>query len=281
MLRSSFCLILNWKNQNLSNSIRINLNNITNANYASTLEILVSLNYTCENHFTILAKELIVKSMNDVSACKGLESNRNQLSPSEIYMKIANEFSGFFISHNDKEIRFKSVLTSECQRYFREFINQDYNMDQNNIHRVNNYKGFMNMIGLTYCYNIFPKDIVFACFRSIVNIIINSTLSQEECDNYYSGYERLMNKFLSKFESMEDEKVTLEFVEEFNSTKSVINGFNSSISKAIKKASENGEKPPIRKFSTMVHDNNKKRFKTLILRFEDLEQKLNEAEDSK
>lgn len=253
----------------LRNRIRDNLNKINSSNYDTILDLLISLNYTCENHFTLLAKELVIKSMNDMSACKGLESNKNQLSPSEIYMKIANEFSGFFITHNNKEVRFRNVLTKVCQQYFKEFINQDFNMDQNNIHRVNNYKGFMNMIGLTYYYNIFPRHIVFACFKSIVNVIINSNLPQEECDNYYSGYERLMNKFLNKFENSEDDKANASLNDEFNAVKSTIINFNNSISEAIKKANTQKVKPPIRKFSIMVHENNIKRFNMLTSKFQE------------
>ena len=34
---------------------------------------------------------------------------------------------------------------------------KEQRMDRNNPHRVSNYKGFMNMLGLLYTFEIFPK----------------------------------------------------------------------------------------------------------------------------
>lgn len=241
----------------LRNIMRDNLNKINVNNHKEILENLKSLNYTCENHFALLASELIIKSMNDVMAWKGLESNKNQLTPSEIYMHIALEFSSFFIKQGNDIIKFRRVLTHVCQKYFKEFTDKTYSMDQNNKHRVNNYKGFINMLGLLYCNNVFPNDIIIKCFDRIIKLILGSELSQEECDNYYSGYERLMNKVLSKFEVKE---ITESLNNEFKNIRDYISEINKKILLACDSKDDHKTKP-IRMYSIMIHNQ-------YILRFE-------------
>lgn len=261
----------------LKNTIRDCLNKVNHNNYDSVLEDLRSQNYTCENHFGLLATELILKSMNDVMACKGVESNKSQKTPSEIYMSIAYEFSGFFIKQHEELVKFKSVLTKECQRYFKEFTDKDASMDQNNPHRVSNYKGFMNMIGLMYCYNLFPKEIICTCFNKIVKLILETGLPQEGCDNYYSGYERLINRVLSHFEKDTVQKF---MIDEFNGIKSYLEDINDRISAACKddsgsKKRRNSNKP-IRMFSIMVHKQNISRFEALCEQYAKAEKEFEE-----
>lgn len=245
----------------LRNKIRNNLNKINSTNYDDILDSLMSLNYSNDNHFELLAKELVIKSMNDVTACKGVDNKKNALTPSEIYMKVAQKFSGYFITQNDQKIKFISVLIDVCKAYYKEFMNCELSMDKNNIHRVNNYKGFMNMIGLTYFYNIFPPKIAFSCLKNVVNIIVNSKIqknvSQEECDNYYSGYERLIDRYLKKYENATD--LTPALLKEFKASSVIVKGLNDKITSSIKKH----DKPPIRKFSIMVHNNNIERLNNL------------------
>lgn len=261
----------------LKNMIRDYCNKVNHNNYDSVFEDLKSLNYTCENHFGLLATELILKSMNDAMACKGVESNKSQKTPSEIYMSIAYEFSGFFIKQHEELVKFKSVLTKECQHYFKEFTDKNASMDQNNPHRVSNYKGFMNMIGLMYCYNLFPKEIICACFNKIVKLILEAGLPQEECDNYYSGYERLMNRVLSNFEKDSIQKF---MIDEFNGIKTYINEINQRINATCldepgAKKRRNSDKP-IRMFSIMVHKQNITRFEKLCDQYAEAERKYNE-----
>jgi hypothetical protein len=216
--------------------------------------------------------------MNDAMACKCVESNKKQKTPSEIYMSVAQAFSGLCIKKNDEFIKFKKVMSKECQLYFKKFIDINKNsnsdnktsMDQNNPHRVSNYKGFMNMIGLMYCYNLFPKEIICMCFDQIVKLILDSDLPQEECDNYYSGYERLMNRVLCIFEV---DNVSKNMLEEFNGIKNYITDFNNKIIEACQDSSvkSSSKSKPLRMFSSMTHKKNIVRFETLSNKYKNIE----------
>lgn len=239
------------------NIIRDNLNKINNNNYNNILEELKSLNYTSKNHFMMLVSELILKSMNDVLASKGVD-NKDNKTPSEIYMNIAREFVGFYIKDNGNNIQFKNILIKECQNYFKNFTDKNTSMDRNNPHRVSNYKGFMNMLGILYSLNIFPKEIIQKCLGKISKLIIASELSQDECDNYYNGYERLLNRILNHF----DNNVQPNMLEEFNTVKSYIDDFNNKIDIACG-ADVDKSNRPIRMFSLMVHKQNIKRLNSI------------------
>lgn len=241
----------------LKNTIRDYLNKLNQNNYDKILKDLKNLNYTCENHFRLLITELIIKSMNDVMACKGADTNKNLKTLSEIYMNVAHEFSQYFIKHDDKIIKFKVLLTTECEKYFKTFTNESDSMDQNNPHRVSNYKGFMNMIGLMYTYNMLPSNIICGCFDKIANLVLNKNINQEERDNYYSGYDRLMNKLLTFFENCPNKK---QVYDKFKKIKDHVRKKNSDI---LNECNNNSEEKPIRKFSIMVHNQNIARFEKL------------------
>jgi predicted component of type VI protein secretion system len=212
----------------LKSSIRENLNKINNTNFSVILTELEKLIYTCENHFVLLADELIIKCMNDVMACKGIESSRNgHMTPSELYVNIIQKFSLLCIQDGAKLVKFKTVLTKECHEYFEKMTDKRERMDQNNPHRVSNYKGFMNMMGLLYTNGVFPAEIVRVCLNKIIKLILDSNLSQDDCDNYYSGYERLVSRILAHFEK----SLYTASVKDFNDIKGFLEEFNNRISK--------------------------------------------------
>jgi hypothetical protein len=252
----------------LKSMIRDNLNKISHSNYKDILAVLKSLNYSSENHFFLLATELIIKSMNDIMACKGLESTKNQLTPSEIYVNIAVEFSKFFIEEGNEIIKFQVVLGTTCQKYFKEFVDKEMSMDQNNPHRVSNYKGFMNMIGLLFYNNLFPLSIILKCFTRISNLILNSDLSQEECDNYYAGYERLLNQILNKYEDMLPKVDKNSDQYKVDKTEFLtIYKFMKTMNAEISASTTDKPKGSIRKFSLMVHQQNINRLENLFNSF--------------
>jgi hypothetical protein len=192
------------------NTIRILLNKINKNNYNIILEELKALNYNTSNHYMLLVSELLLKSMN---------------SPPDIYMNIVREFDGFCIKENNTDIYFRHILKRECQIYFKNFMNKNISMDRNNPHRVSNYNGFMSVIGILYGINIFPKEIIQTCFNKISLLVFDSKLSQDETDNYYNGYEKMLNRILNYFES----NITTGTIDEFNIIKSYIDNFNTKI----------------------------------------------------
>lgn len=93
-------------------TIRDNLNKINNNNYNNILEELKTLDYSSHNHFMILVSDLILKSMNDVCAVKGMDNKESSnKTPSEIYMSVAREFVGLCIkdTENNIDIKFRDV----------------------------------------------------------------------------------------------------------------------------------------------------------------------------
>ena len=269
----------------LKNVIRENLNKINHSNYKIILEELKGLNYTSDTHFAMLASELIIKSMNDVMACKGIESTKkDQKTNSEIYTFIAGEFTNYFIKQGANTIKFKTILFRECQLYFDKLTDKKEKMDNNNPHRHSNYKGFMNMIGLMYTNGLFPKDIVKVCGNKIIKLILSEGLSErlslEETDNYYSGYERLINRVLYHFEK---KPIQQHMIQEFNAIKDIIKEMNDKITKGYEeeKKDKSGMNipKPIKTFSIMTHQQNNLRFKTLCEIYKSAENNL-ETQDT-
>jgi hypothetical protein len=243
----------------LRNVIRENLNKLNNRNYSDVLKDIKGLNYSNETHFTLLATELIIKSMSDVMGSKGLDASKpGQKTPSELYIDVALEMSQFFIEKDDKVIKFKTVLSRNCQQYFNDLTNKDESMDHHNPRRLSNYKGFMNMVGLMYSYGLFPVDIVILSFQKIIKLILKSDIPQEDCDNYYSGYERLMNRVLSHFEKT---PVTSNMVDGFIVIKDNIKKLNDEITKSCEEPDK--LKRPLRTFSIMTHQQNIARYTKL------------------
>ena len=243
----------------LRNVIRENLNKLNHRNYPDVLKDIKGLNYANETHFMLLATELIIKSMSDVMGAKGLDASKpGQKTPSELYIDVALEMSQFFIEKDGKQIKFKTVLSRNCQQYFNELTNKAESMDHNNPRRLSNYKGFMNMVGLMYSCGLFPVDIVILSFQKIINLILKSSLPQEDCDNYYSGFERLMNRVLSHFEKT---PITEHMISGFEIIKPNLIKLNEEITKACNEKDK--LKNPLRTFSIMTHKQNITRFEKL------------------
>jgi hypothetical protein len=250
----------------MKSMIRDSLNKIVNNNYNVILEYLKSLNYTSENHFALLANEIILKCMGDVMASKGIDSSRpDQRTPSEIYIDIANEFSAYMIEIDGNQIKFRNILAKECQQYFSNFMNKNEHMDHNNMSRISNFKGFMNMIGLLYAIGLFPIHIIEKCFERIIDLVLDASISQEECDNFYCGYERLMNRLLFHFEK-DPNTADKNLAKEFGEVKSFIKKNNDAILKVCPDEKNNNVKQ-LRKFTGMQHHQNILRFNALCEKY--------------
>jgi len=257
----------------IMNLIRGDLNKISQNNYQEILTRLKLIKYSSEQHFLMLANELVIKAMNDVIAVKGLEANKNQISPSEIYVNIVMEFSNYFIEDTKKETtgekkeihKFKNIVATVCQKYFKDFTDSKLKMDQNNQHRVNNYKGYMNLLGLLYSKKCFNREIIFKCLSKVCSIIVDSGLVAEECDNYFTGYERLSCQVLGKFEKMSITNITEADIEEFTKLYNLLYECNTRISGSVNQGDP--KKSGIRKFSAMIHNQN-------IIKLESLKKKI-------
>jgi len=239
---------INSSDTHLKNIIRENLNKINNKNYQDVLNILQGISYTTGEHYKVLASELILKSMNDIMAYKSHDNtNSNLKTPSELYVDIINHFSNFKIIVESKEIKFKTIFLNLCNEYFMSLTNVNEKMDKHNPHRVSNYKGLMNLIGMLFVNNIIDDKIIKFCCSKILNLVLYSKLEQDESDNYYLGYERLLNVILNT-------NLCANVIEIFKD-------FNSKISLALE--IENKTKP-LRMSAIILHKQNLKRINELV-----------------
>ena len=250
---------INPNDISLMNIIRDNMNKIKESNFDTIIEVLKTLYYTSVDNFKFLADELITRSMNDSMASKGFNTNEGELTPSDIYMKVALEFKDLCIKDekDEKPTRFLNIYVKSCSTYFDNFTDITMKLDKFNPHRVSIFKGFMNMIGLMYKYNIFPYQIIIKCLEKLVNIITDTEngLVQEERDNYYTGYVRIVDKVLQKMDNeIINEKEFSELYEFMDEKNELI----TSLSSNKKKADD-----IIKRFSILTHNDNIERLEKI------------------
>jgi hypothetical protein len=269
--------------------IREYLNRVCATNVDKIINDLKVLNYSSRKHFELLANELIVKAINDAMGYKGMESK--DLTTSEICVKIAHHFYPFYLQ--DDNVSFGSVLGQHCSKYFKGFtevstesgVKTAY-MNKFNQQRINNYRGLTNLIGLLYVADLFPPKIIMSCLQMIKRLVIQSDLSQEECDNYYAGYNRLVTHLISRFEVEDPETAELlpHIVEEFYQIIDQIDAINNEIlSISLKNASSDNRADrtnSIRKYSISFHKLNMKKLTELREKYEVLQTRVeNESID--
>ena len=134
----------------LKTNIRDLLNKISSNNYEEYIDKLKNIKYENKHHFTMLAQEIVDRSMNDPVAYNGFTPTSSDTYISDINADIAKEFCQLAIDPTGcgENIEFKKILTTMCQKQFADFIDESKKLDLNNKHRVDNYKGFMNLLGL-------------------------------------------------------------------------------------------------------------------------------------
>jgi hypothetical protein len=225
------------------NSVIENLNKINQKNYALILETLKNLSYTKHEHFVTLSSDILLRAMTDITAIKGVEMPQGQKSLSELYADIVQEFLHLLIKENNKEIKFINVFMDHCQRYFTDFIDPTKILDSNNQYRVDNFKGFMNFMGILFCTHILSHKIVNLCItklRDLMNTPQWNSWGQAECENVYDGYRRLVHYVFVNYSKKQLEDSDKEFI------KSIL-----AIHNSVKETNDKLNK--LRKFTMMAH----------------------------
>jgi hypothetical protein len=220
-----------------------NLNKITQKNYTTIIEALKNLSYTKQDHFVTLSSDLLLRAMTDATAIKGVEMPVGQKSLSELYSDIVVEFSQLSIKENNKDIKFINVFMDHCQRYFTDFIDPTKILDSNNQYRVDNFKGFMNFMGILFCTHILSHKIVNLCItklRDLMNTPQWNSWGQAECENVYDGYRRLVHYVFVNYSKKQLEDSDKEFI------KSIL-----AIHNSVKETNDKLNK--LRKFTMMAH----------------------------
>ena len=176
----------------LKTEIRDNLNKISKTNFDEYIEKLINLNYSNPSNYEVLIYELIIRSMNDPIVIKGFNPTENDNYISNINSKICKYFT---TNCKDPEL-FNSLLLTSCNSQFKDFLNENKHLDNNNKHRVDNYKGFMNFLGLLHNNKIIKDTIILSCLDLLKNLIYESDWDEYECANVFIGYDRLMNQLI-------------------------------------------------------------------------------------
>ena len=186
----------------LKTNIRDLLNKISSNNYSEYIDKLKNIKYENQHHFTMLVQEIIDRSMNDPVAFSGFTPTKSDTYISDINANIAKEFCQLSIKSPDsgEDIAFKKILTSMCQKQFVEFIDVNKKLDLNNKHRVDNFKGFMNLLGLLANRGILSSKIIVICLHEIKSLIYKSDWGCQESENLFTGYNRLMSQLMHNFE---------------------------------------------------------------------------------
>jgi hypothetical protein len=225
------------------NSVIENLNKINQKNYALILEALKNLSYTKHEHFVTLSSDILLRAMTDVTAIKGVEMPVGHKSLSELYADIVQEFSHLMIKENNKEIKFINVFMDHCQRYFTDFIDPTKILDSNNQYRVDNFKGFMNFMGILFCTHILSHKIVNLCItklRDLMNTPQWNSWGQAECENVYDGYRRLVHYVFVNYSKKQLEDYDKEFIKSIIAIHNSVKVINDKLNK-------------LRKFTMMAH----------------------------
>jgi|LakMenEpi02Apr12_1017379.scaffolds.fasta_scaffold01730_1 hypothetical protein len=233
-------------------SIREYLNIINNKNYVQYIDLLKKINYTSNGHFDILTNELILRAMMDMIAVKNISLPDGQKSPSEIYADIALEFSSFFIKDNNIDIKFINKLMETCQKYFLDFTDITKPLDKNNQYRVDNFKGFINFLGLLFNRDILSHKITISCITKLKDLMFNIEWGQIESENIHDGYIKFLNQILITYEKkIKKQSTDLSYLESLEKIHIEISNLNDKYKK-------------LRKFPMLIHKELENRFKKLV-----------------
>jgi hypothetical protein len=165
----------------IKNVVREKLNKIDIKNYSKITDELETIEFVTKNMFKILANELIIRSISDNMAIKGI-------SESLIYTHIIKRFI-------EKTDVFFIIIKELLMEYFDNFISSECTLDKNNQYLVDNYKGFMHFIGILYNKQIINEQFILNCINKTIDLIMNKE-SAEEIHNCLISFERLLTQLL-------------------------------------------------------------------------------------
>jgi len=200
-------IFTNGKNPNdmiFKNSIIEYLNKINQRNYSTILDSLRSLSFSKYEHFATFSLDIILRAMTDTTGIKGVEMPEGQKSLSELYADIIVEFSQLMIkdTEKDKDIKFNNVFMEHCQKYFVDFMDPSKVLDANNQYRVDNFKGFMNFLGILFEKHVISHKIIMSCVVNLKDLMYTpqwNTWGPNECENAYEGYRRILNHIYNAY----------------------------------------------------------------------------------
>ena len=217
---------LNGRNPNdiiFKNSIIENLNKVNQKNYIQILENLKLLEYTKAEHFITLATDIITRGMTDVVGVKGIELPNGQSSLTDIYINIIVDFFPLQITENGKDVKFSTVFLDLCRKYFDDFTDPLKLLDENNSYRVDNFKGFTNLLGLLFARGLVNAKVIYMCLSKLRDLMFNTNWGQTESSNAYDGYRKILYHITVNFEHRKPSEACSESDKKFLTVLSELN----------------------------------------------------------
>jgi hypothetical protein len=197
----------NPNDANFLNYIRENLNKINNKNFNIIIAELRGLDINSRKHLQVFINEILTMVRNDIQAIKGVDiPDENKISYT--LSMILEEFSDYEI--NDKKegiIKIKDVFMDTITDLWEEYVDPVKPLDQNNVQKVEDFKGICSFIGLLikYSNSIFDGD-VYNYLNDLVDTIFskNNDESMVESSNLLHGYRTIFNHYLQYVSKTKD-----------------------------------------------------------------------------
>jgi hypothetical protein len=226
------------------NSIIEFLNKVNQKNYQTIVDGLKNLSFTKPEHYITMTSDILLRAMTDTISIKGIEMPAGQQSLSELYANIVREFQEHSVKYKNTDVKFLTIFLDQCQKYFVDFMDPTKPLDNNNQYRVDNYKGFMNFLGVLFSCKLISHKIVLSCLTKVKDLMTTTHWNgwgQTECENIYDGYKKLISQTVSVYQNIKELTQT-----DKDYIKSI-----SDIHNKIKEINEKSNK--LRKFTMMAH----------------------------
>jgi hypothetical protein len=163
------------------NDVKYLINTINKKNYNDALYKLKNLNYSTKENIHFLAHELIVGVIRCPIAIKGIyQVKQDSKSLAELICNVIKYFCFHLSKEKNNNLGFHDELLKLCRKFFMDFINLTKSMDQSNENTIDNYKGFMTLIGLMHDNNLISYKIILDCIDSIKRTIFCSKLKKKQ-----------------------------------------------------------------------------------------------------
>ena len=162
-------------NSVLKNSIKIYVSMVHQGNYEEYLQKLQEQEYSSKEHIQFLFTELITCAASYPVSIKGLQEDPKHKSVPEVCADIMKQFIRRVEVIDGVQYNFHNELMKLCQKFFSDFVDLNKSLDENNLHTVEGYFGFMTVMGLLYSRGIIGNRIVTDCLELIKRSIFSSS----------------------------------------------------------------------------------------------------------
>jgi hypothetical protein len=176
------------------NNVKRYLNVINDKNYSATLTGLERLDYNNEMHINFLATEIIFTAIKCPVAIRGGDKEKTNKTISELCSDLILYFSETITQKKNYPVNFQDEILSICRKLFMDFIKLTTSLDEHNENTVDNYKGFMTLLGNIYSNGLISITILLDCIDSIQRTIF--------CTKQQLGTEQINNSATQFHEKM-------------------------------------------------------------------------------